>query len=84
MPCKDRLDADLALGGGPALVPELWELLAGAGPAADGRLSWFWRLRGLYGEQAATARELLAAVGAEPPAGLAGGVRPVRDQRALG
>ncbi|MET7347030.1 BTAD domain-containing putative transcriptional regulator [Streptomyces mirabilis] len=34
-------------------------------------LSWFWRLRGLYGEQAATARELLAAVGAEPPAGLA-------------
>ncbi|MER5693407.1 tetratricopeptide repeat protein [Streptomyces mirabilis] len=34
-------------------------------------LSWLWRLRGLYGEQAATARELLAAVGAEPPAGLA-------------
>jgi predicted ATPase/DNA-binding SARP family transcriptional activator len=34
-------------------------------------LSWFWRLRGLYGEQASSARELLAAVGAEPPAGLA-------------
>ncbi|MFD7488763.1 hypothetical protein [Streptomyces mirabilis] len=34
-------------------------------------LSWFWRLLGLYGERAATARELLAAVGAEPPAGLA-------------
>ncbi|MEU5479740.1 tetratricopeptide repeat protein [Streptomyces mirabilis] len=34
-------------------------------------LSWFWRLRGLHGEWAATARELLAAVGAEPPAGLA-------------
>ncbi|MCX4612052.1 tetratricopeptide repeat protein [Streptomyces mirabilis] len=34
-------------------------------------LSWFWRLLGLYGEWAATARELLAAVGAEPPAGLA-------------
>ncbi|MFC9631668.1 tetratricopeptide repeat protein [Streptomyces mirabilis] len=34
-------------------------------------LSWFWRLRGLHGARAATTRELLAAVGAEPPAGLA-------------
>lgn len=34
-------------------------------------LSWFWRLRGLHGGQVSSARELLAAVGAEPPAGLA-------------
>jgi hypothetical protein len=33
-------------------------------------LSWFWRLRGLHGGQVSTARELLATVGAEPPAGL--------------
>lgn len=33
-------------------------------------LSWFWRLRGLHGGQVSSARELLAAVGAEPPAGL--------------
>ncbi|MCG7207039.1 BTAD domain-containing putative transcriptional regulator [Streptomyces arenae] len=35
-----------------------------------GPLSWFWRLRGLYGERVTTARELLAAVGDAPPAGL--------------
>lgn len=33
-------------------------------------LSWFWRLRGLHGEQAPLARSLLAAVGDEPPPGL--------------
>ncbi|AZM55766.1 AfsR/SARP family transcriptional regulator [Streptomyces sp. WAC 01529] len=33
-------------------------------------LSWFWRLRGLYGERTALARELLDAVGTEPPKGL--------------
>jgi predicted ATPase len=33
-------------------------------------LSWFWRLRGLYGEIAPLAAELLTAVGPEPPAGL--------------
>ncbi|GHC84950.1 ATP-binding protein [Streptomyces flavofungini] len=33
-------------------------------------LSWFWRLRGLYGERRARALELLDAVGAEPPEGL--------------
>jgi predicted ATPase/DNA-binding SARP family transcriptional activator len=33
-------------------------------------LSWFWRLRGLHGEQVPLARELLAAVGDAPPAGL--------------
>ncbi|WP_406442112.1 tetratricopeptide repeat protein [Streptomyces sp. NBC_01613] len=33
-------------------------------------LSWFWRLRGLHGEQLPTARELLAAVGDAPPPGL--------------
>ncbi|MFE7860078.1 BTAD domain-containing putative transcriptional regulator [Streptomyces sp. NPDC057403] len=35
-----------------------------------GPLSWFWRLRGVHGERVATARELLAAVGQEPPPGL--------------
>ncbi|MEU2333656.1 BTAD domain-containing putative transcriptional regulator [Streptomyces sp. NPDC006654] len=35
-----------------------------------GPLSWFWRLRGLYGERVATARALLAAVGDTPPPGL--------------
>ncbi|MER6128578.1 tetratricopeptide repeat protein, partial [Streptomyces sp. NPDC001795] len=34
-------------------------------------LSWFWRLRGPHGEQVPVARALLAAVGDEPPAGLA-------------
>ncbi|MEU6145264.1 BTAD domain-containing putative transcriptional regulator [Streptomyces sp. NPDC047081] len=33
-------------------------------------LSWFWRLRGLHGEQMPTARELLATVGDTPPPGL--------------
>ncbi|GHJ36267.1 hypothetical protein Sm713_18760 [Streptomyces sp. TS71-3] len=33
-------------------------------------LSWFWRLRGLHGGQVRTARDLLAAVGGEPPEGL--------------
>lgn len=33
-------------------------------------LTWFWRLRGLHGEQVPQARALLAAVGEEPPAGL--------------
>ncbi|WP_031167237.1 ATP-binding protein [Streptomyces durhamensis] len=33
-------------------------------------LSWFWRLRGLHGEQVPSARALLAAVGDEPPEGL--------------
>ncbi|MFE0176677.1 BTAD domain-containing putative transcriptional regulator [Streptomyces sp. NPDC059002] len=33
-------------------------------------LSWFWRLRGLYGERRARAVELLDAVGTEPPDGL--------------
>ncbi|MGW0536121.1 BTAD domain-containing putative transcriptional regulator [Streptomyces sp. NPDC003032] len=33
-------------------------------------LSWFWRLRGLYGERTLLARELLDAVGTEPPKGL--------------
>ncbi|NUQ96322.1 MAG: tetratricopeptide repeat protein [Streptomyces sp.] len=33
-------------------------------------LSCFWRLRGLHGEQVASARELLAAVGDVPPVGL--------------
>ncbi|MGW1751213.1 BTAD domain-containing putative transcriptional regulator [Streptomyces sp. NPDC002092] len=33
-------------------------------------LSCFWRLRGLHGEQVASARELLAAVGDAPPPGL--------------
>lgn len=33
-------------------------------------LSCFWRLRGLHGGQVASARELLAAVGDAPPAGL--------------
>ncbi|MFC8514959.1 BTAD domain-containing putative transcriptional regulator [Streptomyces sp. NPDC057257] len=35
-----------------------------------GPLSWFWRLRGVYGERVATARELLTAVGDAPPPGL--------------
>ncbi|MFC3575355.1 BTAD domain-containing putative transcriptional regulator [Streptomyces yaanensis] len=34
-------------------------------------LSWFWRLRGPHGEQEPVARALLAAVGDEPPEGLA-------------
>ncbi|GGN76207.1 SARP family transcriptional regulator [Streptomyces albiflavescens] len=34
-------------------------------------LSWFWRLRGLHGEQVPLAHELLAAVGDAPPEGLA-------------
>ncbi|MEU7582960.1 BTAD domain-containing putative transcriptional regulator [Streptomyces sp. NPDC041068] len=34
-------------------------------------LSWFWRLRGLYGERTSLALELLDAVGTEPPEGLA-------------
>ncbi|MHA5051778.1 BTAD domain-containing putative transcriptional regulator [Streptomyces sp. SD15] len=34
-------------------------------------LSWFWRLRGLYGAHIRSARELLTATGEEPPAGLA-------------
>ncbi|MEW2401567.1 BTAD domain-containing putative transcriptional regulator [Streptomyces sp. NPDC046862] len=34
-------------------------------------LSWFWRLRGSYGEQVPVARALLAAAGDEPPEGLA-------------
>ncbi|MFD5077132.1 BTAD domain-containing putative transcriptional regulator [Streptomyces sp. NPDC058371] len=34
-------------------------------------LSWFWRLRGLYGAHVPLARALLAAVGDEPPEGLA-------------
>lgn len=33
-------------------------------------LSWFWRLRGLYGERRARALDLLGAVGTEPPPGL--------------
>ncbi|WP_030787499.1 BTAD domain-containing putative transcriptional regulator [Streptomyces sp. NRRL S-920] len=33
-------------------------------------LSWFWRLRGLYGERTVLARDLLDAVGSEPPEGL--------------
>ncbi|MGW1050325.1 ATP-binding protein [Streptomyces sp. NPDC002521] len=33
-------------------------------------LSWFWRLRGLHGEQVPLARTLLAAVGDVPPPGL--------------
>ncbi|WP_369392107.1 BTAD domain-containing putative transcriptional regulator [Streptomyces sp. CG1] len=33
-------------------------------------LSWFWRLRGLHGEQVPLARALLAAVGDAPPPGL--------------
>jgi len=33
-------------------------------------LSWFWRLRGLHGEQVATARALLATMGDVPPPGL--------------
>ncbi|MGV9348045.1 BTAD domain-containing putative transcriptional regulator [Streptomyces spiralis] len=33
-------------------------------------LSWFWRLRGLHGEQVPLARSLLAAVGEAPPPGL--------------
>ncbi|NED71735.1 AfsR/SARP family transcriptional regulator, partial [Streptomyces sp. SID9944] len=33
-------------------------------------LSWFWRLRGLHGEQVPRARALLAAVGDVPPPGL--------------
>ncbi|MEV5875638.1 BTAD domain-containing putative transcriptional regulator [Streptomyces sp. NPDC052101] len=33
-------------------------------------LSWFWRLRGLHGEQVPLARALLAAVGDTPPPGL--------------
>ncbi|MFF2504692.1 BTAD domain-containing putative transcriptional regulator [Streptomyces sp. NPDC058067] len=34
-------------------------------------LSWFWRLRGLHGEHVPVARELLAALGDEPPEGMA-------------
>ncbi|MFD7711025.1 ATP-binding protein [Streptomyces sp. NPDC059786] len=34
-------------------------------------LSWYWRLRGLYGAQVPLARALLTAVGDEPPEGLA-------------
>ncbi|MEN1888243.1 AfsR/SARP family transcriptional regulator [Streptomyces mirabilis] len=81
---QDRLDADLALGGGPALVPELWELLAGAGPAADGRallvlaVARSLRRAGGHGPGAARGRGRRAARGSR------GGVRPVRDQRALG
>ncbi|MFF3409846.1 BTAD domain-containing putative transcriptional regulator [Streptomyces sp. NPDC002742] len=33
-------------------------------------LSWFWRLRGLHGEQVPLARELLAALGEAPPRGM--------------
>lgn len=35
------------------------------------RLSWFWRLRGLHGGYVSSARELLAALDAEPPSALA-------------
>ncbi|MFE0100865.1 BTAD domain-containing putative transcriptional regulator [Streptomyces sp. NPDC059009] len=49
--------------------------LVGADPHRGLRLmavlTWFWRLRGLHGEQVPLARELLAAVGSQPPAGLA-------------
>lgn len=34
-------------------------------------LSWFWRLRGLHGAHVPLARELLAALGNEPPEDLA-------------
>ncbi|MFF4660062.1 ATP-binding protein [Streptomyces sp. NPDC001381] len=49
--------------------------LTGTDPAAALRLmaalTWFRRLRGLHGEQVPQARALLAAVGDEPPEGLA-------------
>ncbi|MFF0968332.1 BTAD domain-containing putative transcriptional regulator [Streptomyces sp. NPDC003703] len=48
--------------------------LTGRDPAGALRLmallSWFWRLRGLHGEQVPAARALLAAVGGAPPPGL--------------
>ncbi|MFB7995857.1 BTAD domain-containing putative transcriptional regulator [Streptomyces sp. NPDC056002] len=49
--------------------------LVGADPRAALRLmadlSWFWRLRGLHGAHVPLARELLAALGDEPPEDLA-------------
>lgn len=33
-------------------------------------LTWFWRLRGLYAQQAEPARQLLTALGGRPPSGL--------------
>ncbi|MEV5611733.1 BTAD domain-containing putative transcriptional regulator [Streptomyces sp. NPDC052225] len=48
--------------------------LVGAAPSDGLRLmaalSWFWRLRGLAGERVALARDLVDAVGSEPPPGL--------------
>ncbi|WP_030676033.1 ATP-binding protein [Streptomyces sp. NRRL B-1347] len=42
-----------------------------AGLRLTAALSWYWRLRGLYGERAPLAAELLAAVGDDVPDGLA-------------
>ncbi|WP_338700942.1 BTAD domain-containing putative transcriptional regulator [Streptomyces sp. Q6] len=48
--------------------------LVGSAPADGLRLmaalSWFWRLRGLAGERLSLARDLVDAVGSEPPPGL--------------
>lgn len=59
----ERADLDAALGHLVAHRPRTALRMMAA-------LSWFWRLRGLYAQQASTARDLLTAVGDDLPTGL--------------
>ncbi|MFI1034952.1 ATP-binding protein [Streptomyces sp. NPDC020951] len=64
-----RLDAEL--GDLDAAVGRLTAVDPGAALRLTAALTWFRRLRGLHGAQVPQARALLAAVGDEPPDGLA-------------
>ncbi|MGW1894289.1 ATP-binding protein [Streptomyces sp. NPDC002004] len=68
LPWLARLDAEH--GNLEAALRHLAGSATGSALRLMAALSWFWRLRGLHGEQTGLARELLAAVGPEPPDGL--------------
>ncbi|MGW1783544.1 ATP-binding protein [Streptomyces sp. NPDC002143] len=69
LPWLARLDAELA--DLDAAVGHLTAVDPGAALRLTAALTWFRRLRGLHGAQVPQARALLAAVGDEPPEGLA-------------
>ncbi|EPH42085.1 BTAD domain-containing putative transcriptional regulator [Streptomyces aurantiacus] len=69
LPWLDRLAADH--GNLDAALRHLARTDPRAGLRMLAALSWYWRLRGHYGERASLASGLLAAVGPRPPEGLA-------------
>ncbi|MFD9070705.1 BTAD domain-containing putative transcriptional regulator [Streptomyces lasiicapitis] len=68
LPWLDRLAADH--GNLDAALRHLARTDPPAGLRLLAALSWYWRLRGLYGERASLASGLLEAVGPRPPEGL--------------